>query len=102
MINSLAEKKVYIAIADPWDFVTTNGEHRTGTIVASAVPLLDSLEICLDKSVESLGVLTNKVFAHPRHADHSLVNLSVGMLVPCNFTYEGIAFIGALKLASVD
>ena len=98
MNNLSAGRKVYISISDPWDFVTNNGEYRTGTISTNAGMPLDSLEIHLDNPVEALGLITDKVFAHSRHTDRPLSNLTAGTLVPCNFTYEGIGFIGALKL----
>ena len=109
MSASLVGRQVLISISDPWEFVTKNGESRTGTIVAILGKPSGSLEIHLDKNVEAIGVVVDKVFARFRHVGTDERDLMSGAMVPSNFSnrLEGnslsaspgaVAFIGGLQL----
>lgn len=109
----LVGHRVRVSIVDPWDFVTENGESRTGTIVGeedgieSARPLL---RIDLDSGVKAAGLSAGTVFAALRHAVNTRQDLLDGRLVPSNFAANSedggqlaggpIAFIGSLQLLS--
>jgi hypothetical protein len=103
--------RVLISISDPWDFVTHNGESRTGTIISEDSGLGESspsLLIRLDRGVQESGVEAETVFAAFRHAGTARKDFLSGRLVPCNFSTKrndsglvagSLAFIGGLQLA---
>ena len=114
MSTSLIGLRVLVSMSDPWEFVTDNGESRTGTIVSEGTKSVKSLPtICIhfDEKIKASGVTTNTVFARFRHTTSTKQELLSGLLVPCNFSSEmngeslsassgTIAFIGGLRLLS--
>lgn len=112
MSVKLIEHRVLISISDPWEFVTKNGESRTGTVVDEIVGTTDAeptLHIQLDEKIKLRNIEAHAVFAQFRHVGSAKQQLMSGQLVPCNFStmLDGtelsasagaIAFIGGLKL----
>lgn len=112
MNKSLVGLRVWVSISDPWEFVTDNGESRTGTVVGEDAGVVESrhtLRIRLDAAVKASGVASNAVFARFRHVTGATQQLLSGQLVPCNFSTElsgselsasncAVAFIGGLRL----
>jgi hypothetical protein len=113
MSNSLIGHRVRVSIVDPWDFVTENGESRTGTIVgeeAGTEGVRPMLQIDLDGAVKAAGLAAGTVFAAFRHAGNTRQDLLDGRLVPSNFAVNTgadgqlsrgpLAFIGSLQVLS--
>lgn len=114
MSTSLVGMRVLVTFSDPWQFVTDNGESRSGTVVDEDNGTAESsltLGIRLDKKIAYLGIEADFVYAKFRHLTSTKQQLLSGSLLPCSFSTEltdaslspapgAIAFIGGLRRLS--
>jgi hypothetical protein len=107
-----AGKRISITISDPWDFVTSNGSTRTGTLIRDLNVPHDVATIQLDDTLRAGGAEVDKVFAKFRHIGAAGSDFLHGKEVACNFSTDigdgtlsaskgAVAFIGSLKLLSI-